>query len=188
MTPWPSDTRVLQVLPQSWRVPSQARSEHFGRFNFHQMWPHSVWPLCLTLVNLETFVWHDLGSFECQACQVYHFVRSSKLFSTLDLLKIQNCKNICSESMTFYTNANPHSRQNPEKAVPYWKSGWALMMIISEWMGWVGDRLVDLITVYYVITGPAEWILCFSGNRTDRSEQPSFPNQFKVLKPCNNHF
>ena len=44
MNPWPSDTIVLQVLPQSWRVPSQARSEHFGRFNFYQMWPHSVWP------------------------------------------------------------------------------------------------------------------------------------------------
>ena len=62
------------------------------------------------------------------------------------------------------------------------------MMIISEWMGWVGDRLVDLITVYYVITGPAEWILCFSGNRTDLSEQPIFSNQSKLLKPCNNHF
>ena len=113
MTPRPSDTRVLQVLPQSWRVPSQARSEHFGHFNFHQMWPHSVWPLCLTLVNLETFVWHDLGSFKCQACQVYHFVRSSKLFSTLDLLKIQNCKNICFESITFNTNISPTFQTKP---------------------------------------------------------------------------
>ena len=135
MTPWPSDTGVLQVLPQSWRVPSQARSEHFGHFNFHQMWPHSVWPLCLTLADLETFVWHDLGSFKCQACQVYHFVRSSKLFSTLDLLKIQNCRNICSESITRISTHIPDKILRKlfpieSQARPWWSSS------ASGWDGW----------------------------------------------------
>ena len=179
MTPWPSDTRVLQVLPQSWRVPSQARSEHFGHFNFHQMWPHSVWPLCLTLADLETFVWHDLGSFKCQACQVYHFVRSSKRFSTRDLFKIQNCRNICSESITLISTHIPDKILRKlfpieSQARPWW---------LSSASGWEGGRPSGGFNHRLLCDHRTSWVNSLLFGQSHRSQRTAhFPKPIQAIQ------
>ena len=71
-------------------VPRSQKWTFWSQFNFLWMRPHSVrWPLDVTWVGLETFFCHDLGLVS-NAWEVRQFLRSSKLFWILELLKILN--------------------------------------------------------------------------------------------------